>query len=771
MSNVMAFLRKQYLLKVIPYLDDILIIEPSLQNALTSTRICINQMQQLGWLINFSKSSMVPSQDLIFLGIRFNTQRGLAFLSSDRQLRILNHVRKFLQMRQRSAKAFSRLLGHLASTNQVIPWARTHARMTQMHYLTYFKRQPNNFHQLIPVSKQIRLELEWWTHPTNLAKGRALTDPEWQILHTDASKLGWGGIWNNKTIQGIWTAREKTMHINVLELKAVWNTLRHFRQHLHQQSVLIRSDNFTAVQYILNQGGTRSYQLNCLAIKILLWAEHNLHALTASFLSGHLNTQADYLSRHQLDPGEWELNPKISQLVVANLGFPEVDLMAKNQNKKCDQYLSRWLGDTRKKALQVYLDRVLKIIEFNVTAEEEFIQVAQSLEASRKKWQQVEKDLREKQESLLKCEIDRSALQVKLKHARNQVDVEMKKRQRAETELEKAERQMQLIAELLKSDGQAAVPLSDSVLAFFGGGRVNAAAQGSGNSRLSMVDESCTSFLSHSDISYDQTEDDLDLEGFAGKPVKLKTRERRRSSLAPLIAPLLKRPRPSAAAAIVAENIKEAIISKTTMLVTDSGPMAISTMEAVPRRRSRRSRAISSLQDQALGLPQINEAEHELEPEYVPAPPSNPARTHSFLSKTMIRAELCSVCGQKTSFGKMSLKCRDCRILIHPECRDLCPKVCSSSSLPSSGIYPKNGQGILADFAPVESPRIPGIVIQCVNEIERQGLKESSEVMIIELVPGCDRVVKEMKQRLVQGKVKSQQLAKEDIHAVCGALK
>ncbi|KAM4697912.1 rac GTPase-activating protein 1-like [Rhinophrynus dorsalis] len=425
------------------------------------------------------------------------------------------------------------------------------------------------------------------------------------------------------------------------------------------------------------------------------------------------------------------------------------------------------LGDTRKKTLQVYLDRVLKIIEFNVTAEEEFIQVAQSLEASRKKWQQVEKDLREKQESLLKCEIDRSALQVKLKHARNQVDVEMKKRQRAETELEKAERQMQLIAELLKSDGQAAVPLSDSVLAFFGGGRVNAAAQGSANSRLSMVDESCTSFLSHSDISYDQTEDDLDLEGFAGKPVKLKTRERRRSSLAPLIAPLLKRPRPSAAAAIVAENIKEAIISKTTMLVTDSGPMAISTMEAVPRRRSRRSRAISSLQDQALGLPQINEAEHELEPEYVPAPPSNPARTHSFLSKTMIRAELCSVCGQKTRFGKMSLKCRDCRILIHPECRDLCPKVCSSSSLPSSGIYPKNGQGILADFAPVESPRIPGIVIQCVNEIERRGLKERG----IYRVPGCDRVVKEMKQRLVQGKVKSQQLAKEDIHAVCGALK
>ena len=38
---------------------------------------------------------------------------------------------------------------------------------------------------------------------------------------------------------------------------------------------------------------------------------------------------------------------------------------------------------------------------------------------------------------LMKAETERSALDVKLKHARNQVDVEIKRRQRAEADCEK----------------------------------------------------------------------------------------------------------------------------------------------------------------------------------------------------------------------------------------------------------------------------------------------------------------------------------------------
>ncbi|KAM4026057.1 rac GTPase-activating protein 1-like isoform 2-T2 [Anomaloglossus baeobatrachus] len=417
------------------------------------------------------------------------------------------------------------------------------------------------------------------------------------------------------------------------------------------------------------------------------------------------------------------------------------------------------MGESQKRAFQSYVDRLMKLIEFNVAAEEDFIQVAQSFESSRKRWLQSEKELRDKRETLLRCEIERSALQVKLKHARNQVDVEMKRRQRAETDLQTVERQMHLIGELIQSDGQSAGPLSDSVLAIFGGRRSNAAVHGVGN-RLSMVDESCGSFLS--DISYDQTEDDLDLEEISGRPVKLKPRERRRSSLAPLFAPFMKKPRQSLTNAL----IKEAIIAKTTMLITDSGPIqATASIESVPRRRSRKSRGLSAMHDQNVVLPKIHEDEQETVPEVTKS--NNPAQAHVFLSKTMIRAEQCSVCGQKTRFGKMSLKCRNCRILIHPECRVVCSTLCTSTSLPSHNSAPKKAQVLLSDFAPAAPPMVPSLLIQCVNEIEKRGLIERG----LYRISGGERQVKELKHKLLYGKVKSQLLAKEDIHAVCGVLK
>ncbi|XP_073490414.1 rac GTPase-activating protein 1-like [Aquarana catesbeiana] len=421
------------------------------------------------------------------------------------------------------------------------------------------------------------------------------------------------------------------------------------------------------------------------------------------------------------------------------------------------------MGESRKKALQSCIDRLLKVIDFNMAVEDDFIKVAHSFEASRKKWQQAEMELREKRELLLRCEIERSALQVKLKHARNQVDVEMKRRQRVETELQTVERQMQLIGELIQSDGQTAAPLSDSVWAFFGGQKT--ATHGAG-SRLSMVDESCGSFLS--DISYDQTEDDLDLDELAGKPVRLKPRERRRSSLAPLVAPFMKKSRPSLNTAMVNNNIKEAVMAKTTMLISDGGPIqATPSMESVPRRRSRKSRPLSSMFDQSAVLPQINEAEQELDPDVGPLSLQVPGQAHVFLSKTMIRAEQCTVCGHKTRFGKMSLKCRNCRILIHPECRDYCPKQCPPASLPVQSTGLKKGQGLLADFAPTTPPMVPNLVVYCVNEIEKRGLSEQG----LYRISGCDRQVKELKQKLLYGKVKSQQLSKEDIHTICSVLK
>lgn len=48
------------------------------------------------------------------------------------------------------------------------------------------------------------------------------------ILTTDASLVGWGAHLDNHKISGKWSPTESTLHINLLEFRAVRNACAHF---------------------------------------------------------------------------------------------------------------------------------------------------------------------------------------------------------------------------------------------------------------------------------------------------------------------------------------------------------------------------------------------------------------------------------------------------------------------------------------------------------------------------------------------------------------
>lgn len=62
----------------------------------------------------------------------------------------------------------------------------------------------------------------------------------------------------------------------------------------------------------------------------------------------------------------------------------------------------------------------------------EMIEVVKNFESVRKQWLHAEIELKKYKELLVKSDVAKAALEVKLKHARNQLDVEMKKRYKIE---------------------------------------------------------------------------------------------------------------------------------------------------------------------------------------------------------------------------------------------------------------------------------------------------------------------------------------------------
>ena len=74
-------------------------------------------------------------------------------------------------------------------------------------------------------------------------------------IFTDASKEGWGTHLDGHTARGTWSLPESKLHINHLELKAVFLALKEFRTLCCNKTVLIATDNTTVVAYINKEGG------------------------------------------------------------------------------------------------------------------------------------------------------------------------------------------------------------------------------------------------------------------------------------------------------------------------------------------------------------------------------------------------------------------------------------------------------------------------------------------------------------------------------------
>lgn len=46
----------------------------------------------------------------------------------------------------------------------------------------------------------------------------------------------------------------------------------------------------------------------------------------------------------------------------------------------------------------------------------------------------------------------------------------------------------------------------------------------------------------------------------------------------------------------------------------------------------------------------------------------------------VIRPETCTPCGKRIRFGKIAVKCRDCRVVSHPDCKHLFVEKCSPTA-------------------------------------------------------------------------------------------
>ena len=338
MAPVSAILHK-YGVRMLRYLDDWLILASSETACLQSRDRLLAVCTELGIQVNLTKSSLIPSQSIVYLGMEILSLPFIARPTPTRADNLIRLIEEFLSTSSPPAFLWRRLLGHLSSLILLVPGGMIRMRLLQLCLKDQWDFLDDQFQ--VSWSLLCREDLLWWSKQVRLREGVSLSLPAPDIsFFSDASDVGWGALVGEHHASGLWLPHQKALSINMRELLAVQLGLQAFEHLIVDRSVALFCDNTTTVAYLRRSGGTFSSTLNSTAREVLLWAEKRHIRLLPQFIMGSSNVTADALSRpNQVIGSEWTLHQEVVDQLVHR--WPAViDLFATALTARLPVYFS-----------------------------------------------------------------------------------------------------------------------------------------------------------------------------------------------------------------------------------------------------------------------------------------------------------------------------------------------------------------------------------------------------------------------------------------------
>ena len=245
-------------------------------------------------------------------------------------------------------------LRQLSSFIGILVSHRTCFTLAPLHYrnLQFLLIKCSNLHEwddVITLDADSTKDIFWWINcqisdisPVKLNK----TKPDLKI-YTDSSKTGWGMSSNVHKISGSWSKIEQRKHINFLELKAIFLSLEIIAESYKNCFIQVFTDNISSKFYINKVGGTRSPTMCKLALEIWRICSKNNIFLSAEFVPGAQNSEADSLSR--ISNHEYHLSYDCFHQILHHFSYnPSIDLFASKENHKIQCYASQFVDPQSK---------------------------------------------------------------------------------------------------------------------------------------------------------------------------------------------------------------------------------------------------------------------------------------------------------------------------------------------------------------------------------------------------------------------------------------
>ena len=338
-KSVLVFLRGRGL-RISAWFDDIILIASSVSLLLEHLHFTLLTLKSLGFLPHREKSMLTPSQSIYHLGFNWDSVAFTLSVPVDKVL-ALKALCDTALLGSVSLRFLNKILGTVESFRIAFPYAALHYRGVQKDVANYIS-SGFQWDETIVLSDPATADLFWWKHCPSVLPARPL-DPFFPSLEvtTDSSESGWGGVSSlGAEAFGFWSDRDSSVHINVLETKAVFFTFRSLFRDFSDVSILIRCDNTTTVSYINHMGGVRSPAICDVIFQLYDFCIERNIIIRAAYLCGRLNTHADALSRRTRDHC-YALPSHLFSSICDIIPFsPVIDLFASSNNNKLPVYFS-----------------------------------------------------------------------------------------------------------------------------------------------------------------------------------------------------------------------------------------------------------------------------------------------------------------------------------------------------------------------------------------------------------------------------------------------
>ncbi|CAG2190132.1 unnamed protein product [Mytilus edulis] len=215
-------------------------------------------------------------------------------LTQERILNLQDLCVDALHSKEMTIRNFATIIGKMVASEPGVLYAQLYYKDLEIYKEKVLKKFYGNCDRSICLPSHVKTIFNWWIkHLPSSYKPIIQNDPD-IIMFSDSSKTGWGEI--NKTTgkkrEGFWSAEEREMHINVLELKADFLTLQSLAGNISQKHIRMNLDNTVAISYIENFGG-KITNLHILAKEIWFWCLERKLWISVAHIAG----KAKYRSR------------------------------------------------------------------------------------------------------------------------------------------------------------------------------------------------------------------------------------------------------------------------------------------------------------------------------------------------------------------------------------------------------------------------------------------------------------------------------------------